>query len=442
MYDLAEAAERSGVDADELSRFVELGILRPGADGRFTPGHLRRAGLVKGLTEAGISLEGLGGAIRDGQVSLDFLDAPAFERFSALGGDTFAQLAERTGVPVALLMFIREAAGSVSALPDDRVRDEELPYVDLIEASVKAGFRPAAIEQLIRVHGDSLRRVAETESAAWLSEVIEPATRAGKRPDEILGVDFGDRMSVLNERAVIAMYHLQQTRAWTGGIIEGLEMTLAEAGLHSRLAHPPAMCFLDITGYTSLTQERGDAAAAQLAEQLGRIVQRTSVKYGGRAVKWLGDGVMLHFPDPGPGVVAALEMVEGVAEAGLPPAHVGLHAGPVIFQEGDYYGQTVNVASRIADYAPAGDVIVSQQVVDASAGAAIAFREVGPVELKGVAGAMLLHAASRPGSATPGGRQSSITSGSSPDSGPSGLGAMSSGSGPRSADRAARTSSS
>jgi len=157
------------------------------------------------------------------------------------------------------------------------------------------------------------------------------------------------------------------------------------------------MCFLDITGFTRLTQEYGDAAAARLAEQLGPIVQRTSVRYGGRPVKWLGDGVMVYFPNPGLGVTAALEMVVSVAEAGLPPAHVGLHAGPVIFQEGDYYGQTVNIASRIADYAQAGEVIVSQEVVDASAGAAVTFREVGPVELKGVSGAMRLHAASRRG---------------------------------------------
>ncbi len=70
------------------------------------------------------------------------------------------------------------------------------------------------------------------------------------------------------------------------------------------------------------------------------------------------------------------------------------HAGPVIFQEGDYYGQTVNLASRIADYAQAGEVIVSQAVVHASAGSPVVFRAVGPVELKGVAGAMLLYAAS------------------------------------------------
>ena len=82
----------------------------------------------------------------------------------------------------------------------------------------------------------------------WQTDVIEPATAAGMRPDEILGVDFGDRMSALSEQSVIAMYHLQQTRAWGANLIEGVEAQLAAAGLHSRLEHPPAMCFLDLTG--------------------------------------------------------------------------------------------------------------------------------------------------------------------------------------------------
>jgi DNA-binding transcriptional MerR regulator len=70
-YDLAEAAKRSGIGVDELSRLVELGILTPVAGNRFTPGHLRRAGLVIGLTRAGVPVEGLGAAMRCGQVSLD-----------------------------------------------------------------------------------------------------------------------------------------------------------------------------------------------------------------------------------------------------------------------------------------------------------------------------------------------------------------------------------
>jgi adenylate cyclase len=240
-----------------------------------------------------------------------------------------------------------------------------------------------------------MRRMAETESAMWKAEVVEPAMEAGMRVDEIVGSEVGDQMSALIERAVLAMYHLQQARAWTGDLIDMVEGMLAEAGLHSRLDHPPAMCFLDISGYTRLTQEQGDAAAAQLAERLGRLVQRRSIEHGGRPVKWLGDGVMLHFPSPGQGVVAALEMVRDVVAAGLPPAHVGLHAGPVIFQEGDYYGQTVNVAARIASVATAGQVLVSQAVIDAAGQAGVEFQEIGPVELKGVREPVPLYLARR-----------------------------------------------
>jgi adenylate cyclase len=396
-YELAEAAQRAGISPDALRRLVEVGIIVPDAEGRFTAGHVRRVGLVESLTAVGIPPDGLGAAMRSGQISLDFLDEPVFERFSALSDVTFARFAERTGAPVELLMLIREAAGSPAPSPDDLIREEELAYAGFIAAQVEAGFSPAATEQLLRVQGDGLRRMAETETAWWKAEVIMPAAEAGKRPDESLGVDFANRMSVLAEQALIGMYHLQQKQAWTTTIIEGLEMQLAAAGLHSRLEHPPAMCFVDVTGSTRLAEERGDAAAADLAIDLARLVERTSIRHGGRPVKWLGDGVMLYYKDPGPGVVAALEMMAGGAEARLPPLHVGLHAGPVIFQEGDYYGQTVNVASRIADYARPGEVLVSQEVVDASTSAEVAFREIGPVELKGVGGAMVLHTASSPG---------------------------------------------
>jgi adenylate cyclase len=105
---------------------------------------------------------------------------------------------------------------------------------------------------------------------------------------------------------------------------------------------------------------------------------------------------MFHFRDPGSGVVAALEMVDGARAAELPPAHVGLHSGPVLFQEGDYFGRTVNVAARIADYARQNEVLVSDEVVAASANVSgVEFEAIGPVELKGVAEAVSLHVARR-----------------------------------------------
>ncbi len=394
-YPSAEAAQRAGLSVEKLGELVDLGILSPDAEGRFTRGDVRRAGLVETLATAGISITSLGAAIQGRQLSLDFLDESSYERFSALGGLTFTQLAAQTGVPVELLMLIREATGSAPPQPDDRVRDGELAYAAFIELQTAAGFNTGSIERLLRTAGETLWRLAETGSAWWKAEVMLPSLAAGKPPNEVFGEDFVNRLNELGERAVIELYRLQQARAWTVNIIDSLESTLVAAGLHSRLDHPPAMCFLDITGYTRLTQEQGDAAAADLADRLGRLALRTSIKYGGRPVKSLGDGVMFYFPNPGPGVVAALELVEGVAEAGLPPAHVGLHAGPVIFQEGDYYGATVNVAARIAEYARPGEVLVSQEVVDACEGADVTFREIGPVELKGVGGAMRLHAASR-----------------------------------------------
>jgi adenylate cyclase len=104
---------------------------------------------------------------------------------------------------------------------------------------------------------------------------------------------------------------------------------------------------------------------------------------------------MFWFADPGPGVVSALDMADGVVQAGLPPAHVGLHAGPVVQQGGDYYGQTVNIASRIAEYARPGEVLVSEAVVRACEHEALAFTDLGPVDLKGVGGPVHLHSARR-----------------------------------------------
>jgi adenylate cyclase len=156
------------------------------------------------------------------------------------------------------------------------------------------------------------------------------------------------------------------------------------------------MCFLDLTGYTRLTQERGDQAAADLAARLAGLVRRSSQEHGGTPVKWLGDGVMFYFREPGDAVLAAVEMVAVVGSHGLPPAHVGIHAGPVVFQEGDYFGRTVNLAARIAEYARPGEVLVSQEVVDAVEGGPVRFAEIGPVELKGVPGTLRLHIARRP----------------------------------------------
>jgi adenylate cyclase len=396
-YSVAEAAQRAGVDEAFVDRLIGLGIIQPSSNQRLTAADVRGVQLSRTLDNAGIPLDGVGAMMRRGDLSLDFLGTPTYERFATLSDVSFEGLAKRTGVPLELLMVVREATGSAVPQPTDYVRDDELQIVPFLEIQLKVGFRPATIERLLRVTGDSLRRIALQEADWWMGDVMAPRIAKGMSMSEAARdtEPFNEEITTRAERAMLATWHAQQSYAWTNNIISGLEQTLAQAGLYTKLERPPAMCFLDITGYTRLTQERGDEAAADLAGQLSRLVQKTSVRYAGKAVKWLGDGVMFYFSEPGPGVVAALDMVDGVTDAGLPPAHVGLHAGPVLFQEGDYFGQTVNVASRIAEYARPGEVLVSQAVVDAAKGADATFTEIGPVELKGVSGTIDLLTARR-----------------------------------------------
>ena len=383
-YTRDEAADRAGVEVAYVDRLVGLGIVVP-HDGQLTGGDVRRLMLLKSIEDAGIPGDGIAEALRRGEVNLDFLDTPAYERFSAYAPETFREASARTGIPLELLMVIREAMGLARPAPDDRLRHDEMDVVSFVELQVEIGFRPAAIERLLRVQGDATRRMSESEGAWWYSEVIEPAMAGGKGVEGMSDAKLAERISPLSEESMLAMYHAQQARAWTGNIIESLESVLAAAGLHSRLERPPAVCFLDIAGYTRLTQERGDDVAADLASTVVTLVQRTSVQHGGKAVKWLGDGVMFYFRDPGFAVTAGLEMLDALRAAGLPPAHVGLHAGPVLFQQGDYFGQTVNLSARIAAYAQAGEVLVSREAAAASRDEGITFVDVGAVELKGVA---------------------------------------------------------
>ena len=124
----------------------------------------------------------------------------------------------------------------------------------------------------------------------------------------------------------------------------------------------------------------------ELAESLAVLVRRSSREHGGVPAKWLGDGVMFHFREPGGGgALAALRMAEELPAAGLPPAHVGVAAGPVVAQGGDYFGRTVNLAARIAAYASASRVLVSEPVVQRPLTQGVTFVELGLVQLEGIA---------------------------------------------------------
>jgi adenylate cyclase len=396
-YTRAEVADIAGVDPAFVDRLCELGLLTAESDA-FTEGDVRRARILHSISTAGMPLDAVGEGVRRGVVDLGFVDDPAYSLFAGLTNETFTQVESRTAIPFEVLAAMREATGSPTPAPDDRLRELEMDGLPALELLIRNGVRPQSIERMLRVWSDSLRRLAEAEADLWMTDVMQPLFAAGVSAAEIgpRTAEFSNALAPLEERAILAVFHGHQNHAWLKNFFEGFEVAMTRAGLYEPIDRPPTICFLDLSGYTRLTEDRGDAVAADLAGTLARLVQRTSARYGGKPIKWLGDGVMFHFRDPGPGVVAALEMVEGAREAGLPPAHVGLHAGPVLFQEGDYYGRTVNVASRIADYARQGEVLVSDDVVAAAPDlAGVSFEAIGPVELKGLTEAVSLHVARR-----------------------------------------------
>jgi adenylate cyclase len=392
-----DVAERAGVASGYVTRLVDVGVLAPADGGAFTEGDVRRARLYQGLERTGLPLEAIREALDAGELSFGWLDNPLYDLIAPLSQRSFQEVASETGVPLELLRVLREAIGFALPEPDNRMREDELRVVPLIQKLVSARFPTSVLERLLRVYGDGLRRMAEVEADWWHRYVVLPALDSGMTDAEMheATLGFGEETTPLLEQAMLAMYHAHQEHTWVENLIGEIEDALDRTGLRSRLVRPPAICFLDITGYTRLTEERGDEAAAELAARLTPLVQRPAERHGGKVVKWLGDGVMFHFREPTGGVVAALEMVDAISAAGLPPAHVGLDTGPVVFQGGDYFGRTVNLAARIGEQAAPGQVLVTQGIVDRVVPDGIAFEPVGAVELKGVSEPVRLHAVTR-----------------------------------------------
>jgi adenylate cyclase len=382
-----QLSERSGASPQDLRRLADLGILSPDErEPRFSVGDVRRVRLARACEDGGIPLGAVGKAIRDGKLSLGFLDLPHYSVFAELTPTTFDDLERETGVPMPVLQAMREALGGARPGPEDRVRADDLEVMQLIRLAREAGVPDDAIIRLLRVYGESLRRIADAEASTYHSHFEMPLLRSGLPQRDMMeqAAAASERFAEPLARSIVAIYHRQQEHAWTADMVEHIEAALEDADITPRIERPPAMAFLDLSGYTRVTAERGDRAAAELAASLSDIVTAAAAGHRGRAVKWVGDGVMFHFPDAAPAVRSALEMVERTPAVGLPPAHVGIDAGPVVSQDGDFFGRTVNVAARVSDRAAPGQVLVTDRVVQAASSDGFTFRELGPAELKGL----------------------------------------------------------
>jgi class 3 adenylate cyclase len=386
----AGLADLAGVTEAEVRRLVQLGILlaRDGTS-PFLETDVQKIRLATACQQAGLPMEGIAAAIREGRLSFAFLEAAPYRRWAVRSTRTYRQVSQETGVPLELLGSALESIGFARMAPDEPMREDELEVVPLLQLGLSSGFLDQVWStRLGRGYAEGLRLIAQVEREVWQARFIAPVLASGA--DQQTATErAAQRVADLNaapllDQALLAAYRRQQELAWVEQLVEDIEAALEQTGVLGRPERVPAMCFLDLVGYTRLTEERGDQAAAELAGRLAVLVGRSSHEHGGVPVKWLGDGVMVHFRDPAGAVLAALRLVEEVPQAGLPPAHVGVAAGPVVVQGGDYFGRTVNLAARIAAYASASRVLVSERVVE-RAPQGVTFVELGQVQLEGIA---------------------------------------------------------
>jgi adenylate cyclase len=387
----SELADLAGVTEAEVERLVDLGILvaRDGA-GPFLETDVQKIRLATACERAGLPMAGIAAAIRAGRLSFAFLEAAPYRRWAVRSTRTYRQVSQDTGVPLELLGSALEAIGFARMAPDESIREDELEIVPLLQVGLSTGILDQVWStRLGRGYAEGLRLIASVEKDVWQARLIAPLLASGA--DEQTARELASQLvadlnfTSLYDRALLAAHRRQQELIWTEQLVEEIETALEETGGLGRPGRVPAMCFLDLVGYTRLTEEQGDQAAAELAGRLAVLVDRSSRGHGGVPVKWLGDGVMSYFRDPAGAVLAALQMVEQLPEAGLPPAHVGVAAGPVVVQGGDYFGRTVNLAARIAAYASASRVLVSEPVAERAPPQGVTFVELGQVQLQGIA---------------------------------------------------------
>jgi adenylate cyclase len=392
-------ADLAGVTEAEVERLVDLGILVARAEGGpFLATDVQKVRLATACERAGLPMDGIASAVQAGHLSFAFLEASPYQRWAVRSAQTYRQVSEETGVPLDVLRSTLEAMGFAWTAPDEPIREDELEIVPLLQLACSTGILDSAwLTRIGRAYGEGLRLAANVENEAYRARFTGPVLESGA--DQRTAIERATQMAAdflpLVERAVMAIYRRQQEVVWTEDLVEDIENELERAGALRRPGRVPAMSFIDLVGYTRLTEEQGDTAAAALAETLAVLVSRSSREHGGVPVKWLGDGVMVHHREPAGAVLAALHMVEQLPEAGLPPAHIGIAAGPVVVQGGDYFGRTVNVAARIAARATAGQVLVSQSVAESASPQGVIFVDVGEVQLKGFARPVRLLEASR-----------------------------------------------
>src|SRR5262245_33770157 len=356
-----EAATQPTLSEEELAALVDdpperiallagSGCTAPDADGGYAPGDAHRVRVVDGFEAAGVPLDVLIRAQDAGLISVAYYDElhPPPGRPSNRTYAAFLASLGSTG------QLVSAALGAMGiAEPDATSRltlEDEAFLADLGSMLADAGQTDLVL-RVLRQFGEAARRasVAALETYAELIDRLGPEF-AGVPSRAVFDEHFLPWARIA--RGLPGVAEWLTTRHMTREIdrysLESTEQTLASSGyVPQRRGTDPAVAFADLTGFTALAEQRGDATAADVALRLAELAGGIAEIHGGRVVKLLGDGVLMRFGGAVSAADASLDLLDRLAASDLPAGHIGVAEGPIIARDGDIFGRTVNLAARI-----------------------------------------------------------------------------------------------
>jgi adenylate cyclase len=364
--------------------FAKAGLL----DGLEGEERVARERLLEQLAGNGFSLAELKAAVAEDRLAL--LPVERLLR----GPHSARDIEQETGAPAELILRIRLLVGLPEAGPDDRVfSDEDMTAARSMRMFLDAGFDERAIAEISRVLGEAMGRVAATIAAAFTQTFL----RAGDSEEDV-AVRFAalaEQLTPAFAPVLVATLKAHLSEAVSRGVMGRAERAAGGIAGTQRVA----VCFADLVGFTRLGGQIEIEELGGVAGRFGELandVARPPV----RLIKTIGDAAMLVSPQCAPLIEAALSLLEAAERAQLPALRAGVAFGEAAPRAGDYFGHSVNLASRVTGAARPGSVLCTQEVHDAAPDA-FDWSFAGRFRLKGLHEPQPLYRARRRAATTP-----------------------------------------
>jgi adenylate cyclase len=333
-----------------------------------------RRALLDELEDEGVPLAELKRAVAEERLAL----LPV-ERVLAPAPDCSARdVSQRSGMDLDYFLASRRALGFPVPDPDEKAfTEQDVETARLGVQYTGAGFPPDETIEVTRVLGQGMARYAEAMRTMAAHTFLEPGIdeRELARRYETVAKSLLPLIGPWLEN--VFRMHLLQVLRQDAITREQLESGKVED------ARTTAVAFADLVGFTALGETVQPEELSGVAGRLTALAERVA---GGpvHVVKQIGDAVMLVSPEVDPMLEAVLGLVEAAdADDAFPPLRAGVAYGPAVNRWGDWFGSTVNVASRLTERARPASVLASEAVRE-HAGDGYAWSSAGPKKLKGL----------------------------------------------------------